>query len=367
MPVRRDKRTGKWQFQKLIRFPDGSSKRIFGRPTRNTRAEAETTERGRIDQVMKDWHARQYAPDGCQKAEVPTVSEFWPEFMETYVANNNKPSEADTKAIIYRVHIEPEFADTRLDDFGRRKVEAFKAKLRKKDLGHKRINNVLSVLGKLLSYAEEIELIDQAAAMHLLKVEPQKFRFLDFHEYEALLRAADEEPEWRLAVLLAGSAGLRLGEIMALQWSDREKSVKKMTIHQSIYKGELGATKGWNLRTIPLTPRLDVAFRECRHLRGKFVICNADGSAKKVTEMRAALPRLCKRAGLDPCSWHPLRHTFCSHLAMRGAPAKVIQELAGHSDLKTTLKYMHLASGAKEQAIGLLDLPAPCKRGANAE
>jgi len=44
---------------------------------------------------------------------------------------------------------------------------------------------------------------------------------------------------------------------------------------------------------------------------------------------------------------------------MRGAPAKVIQELAGHSDLTTTLKYMHLAHGAKEQAIGLLENSAP--------
>ena len=31
-----------------------------------------------------------------------------------------------------------------------------------------------------------------------------------------------------------------------------------------------------------------------------------------------------------------LRHTFCSHLAMRGAPARAIQELAGHQDLSTT-------------------------------
>ena len=37
---------------------------------------------------------------------------------------------------------------------------------------------------------------------------------------------------------------------------------------------------------------------------------------------------------------HILRHTFCSHLAMRGAPARAIQELAGHQDIGTTLRYM---------------------------
>ncbi len=52
---------------------------------------------------------------------------------------------------------------------------------------------------------------------------------------------------------------------------------------------------------------------------------------------------------------HVLRHTFCSHLAMKGAPARVIQELAGHVTLTTTLGYIHLAKGAGHAAIALLD------------
>ncbi len=56
---------------------------------------------------------------------------------------------------------------------------------------------------------------------------------------------------------------------------------------------------------------------------------------------------------------HLLRHTFCSHLAMRGATALSIQQLAGHENLQTTLGYMHLAHGEAERAIRLLDEPAP--------
>jgi len=51
---------------------------------------------------------------------------------------------------------------------------------------------------------------------------------------------------------------------------------------------------------------------------------------------------------------HILRHTFCSHLAMRGAPARAIQELAGHEDLGTTQRYMHLNPATIESAIRLL-------------
>ena len=54
-----------------------------------------------------------------------------------------------------------------------------------------------------------------------------------------------------------------------------------------------------------------------------------------------------------------LRHTFCSHLAMRGAPARAIQELAGHADLGTTQRYMHLSPAAVDSAIRLLEQPVP--------
>jgi integrase len=57
-------------------------------------------------------------------------------------------------------------------------------------------------------------------------------------------------------------------------------------------------------------------------------------------------------------------HTFSSHLAMRGAPAKAIQELAGHADLSTTMRYRHPARGSKEAAIAMLEQGA---RGAGVE
>jgi len=50
-----------------------------------------------------------------------------------------------------------------------------------------------------------------------------------------------------------------------------------------------------------------------------------------------------------------LRHTFASHLAMRGAPAPVIQRLCGHVHLSTTMRYMHLAGGEPRRAIDLLE------------
>jgi site-specific recombinase XerD len=59
---------------------------------------------------------------------------------------------------------------------------------------------------------------------------------------------------------------------------------------------------------------------------------------------------------------HILRHTFCSQLAMRGAPARAIQELAGHSELGVTQRYMHLSPAALDAAIRLMAVATSWQR-----
>jgi site-specific recombinase XerD len=71
--------------------------------------------------------------------------------------------------------------------------------------------------------------------------------------------------------------------------------------------------------------------------------------------MRAGIKRQEKRAGLRITGWHVLRHAFCSHLAMRGAAPRAIQELAGHASISVTQRYMHLAPSALTEAIALLE------------
>ena len=65
--------------------------------------------------------------------------------------------------------------------------------------------------------------------------------------------------------------------------------------------------------------------------------------------------RAARRGEVENVGVHVLRHTFCSHLAMRGAPARSIQELAGHQSLGMTQRYMHLSPAALDAAIQLLD------------
>ncbi len=158
-----------------------------------------------------------------------------------------------------------------------------------------------------------------------------------------------------LIVLLGGEAGLRCGEMMALEWRDVDLTKGQLCVERSEWKGHVTSTKGGRLRYIPLTTRLAAAFRAHRHLRGDRVLCEPDGRPLSQKVMQCVVRRAARRAQVKQEGIHVLRHTFCSHLAMRGAPTRAIQELAGHKDLTTTQRYMHLSPDATAGAIRLLE------------
>jgi len=80
------------------------------------------------------------------------------------------------------------------------------------------------------------------------------------------------------------------------------------------------------------------------------VVCDEDGKALKRRKVLWLVRRAARRGQVKNAGVHVLRHTFCSHLAMRGTPARAIQELAGHANITTTQRYMHLSPAVIEGA-----------------
>jgi integrase len=223
----------------------------------------------------------------------------------------------------------------------------------------KTTNNVLTVLNVLLKKAVEWEVIDRMpCTVRLLPIPRPSVGFYDFDEYERLVNAAKTiDSTACVIVLLGGEAGLRCGEIMALEWTDVDLHKRQLSVARSDWKGHVTTTKGGRVRYVPLTVRLALALRQHRHLRGGRVLVQRDGSPLTQKIVQGYVRRSARRAQLANSGVHRLRHTFCSHLSMRGAPARAIQELAGHQDLATTQRYMHLSPAAIEGAIRLLETP----------
>jgi len=251
----------------------------------------------------------------------------------------------------------------RLDAITTDDVQKLKHRLR--EHAPKTVNNVLTVLSVLLKKAVEWDVIEQVrCTIRLVRAPKPSIGFYDFDEYERLLEVAKElGPTVRLVVLLGGEAGLRCGEMIGLEWDHVDLVKRQMCVQRSEWRGHVTVPKGGRLRYVPLTARLASALQGHRHLKRKRVLCLDDGSPLTQDVFGEYVRKAGRKAGVPASGAHGLRHTFCSHLAMRGAPARAIQELAGHQDLTTTQRYMHLSPAALEGAIRLLEQGGPPKGG----
>ncbi len=299
--------------------------------------------------------------DNTPPKEVPTLQQFVSvdRFLDGHArANRQKPSGIAAKELILRVHLVPALGHKKIDAIKSEDVQHLKGRLSTK--AAKTVNNILTVLNVLLKKAVDWDVIDRMpCAITLLPVPKTSMSFYDFDEYERLVVAASAiDATAQLIVLLGGEAGLRCGEMIALEWRDVDLGNRQICVQRSDWNGQVTTPKGGRLRCVPLTIRLAAAFRDHRHLRGANVLCQDDGQPLTRQMVQYRVLRASRRAKLSQDGVHILRHTFCSHLAMRGAPPRAIQELAGHRELGMTSGTCTSVRRRSTAAIRLLEKSA---------
>lgn len=355
------RRDNQWFYRKFVRLNDGRSVRIFGVPSTwglpNTKAGA-TAACNRHTAETLTTGKREAKPKPT--AETPggvTVNEFAPKFIAVS-ETSNKASSVDSKKQILTGHILPALGDVLLRDVTYAVIEDFKLALLKPTeekpagLSYKTVNNILTVLRRLLAVAAKRQLISAVPEIEWLRAAPQDFDFFKFDEADRLIEAAGD---WRTMILLALRTGLRQGELLGLRWDDVDLVAGRIMVRQSIVRGRVTTPKNHKPREIPLAQSALDALKSYRHLKGELVFCGPTGKALTKGECKHPLWRACKAAKLRRVGWHVLRHTFASHLAMRGVPVRTIQELLGHATLTMTLRYAHLAPEVTRDAVAMLD------------
>jgi integrase len=205
-------------------------------------------------------------------------------------------------------------------------------------------------------------LIERVPTIRWLKTREADFDFLSFAEADRLIATAD--PEWRAMIIVALRCGLRIGELRALRWRDLELGPVNPALHvrQAMAREVLGTPKSEaGRRTVPLCRSAAAALRaHLRHLHSEIVFAQPDtGEILTEAMTRTPLRRAQKAAGLRHLGWHVLRHTFASHLVMRGAKLEAVKELMGHSTIDQTMRYVHLSPQFRQDTIALLDSNIP--------
>ncbi len=207
----------------------------------------------------------------------------------------------------------------------------------------KTVKNYITLLKTVLNKAVEWDLIDKnpIANVSVPKI-VKTFHFYSNEEISRLLGVADEPLKTGIQILV--STGMRRAELFHLRC--RDVDLKGGSVRVWPY-GEY-SPKGKRPRTIPMTAELKRIFSrlmknrtEDEHVFRPFV------GENRLYKRFAALVR---ELGMNG-TLHDLRHTFASHLAMKGVPIPVIKELLGHSDISTTMMYAHLSPEIHRAAV----------------
>lgn len=149
------------------------------------------------------------------------------------------------------------------------------------------------------------------------------------------------------AVLLSLNTGLRQGEVFKLTWASVNLDKGMVTVTASTAKSQ-------KARHVPLNAEAKTVLKAWQK-QGKgegYVFPSREGGP--LSEIKTAWLKLLRDADIKNFRWHDMRHHFASRLVMAGVDLNTVRELLGHSDIKMTLRYAHLAPEHKAAAVELL-------------
>lgn len=161
-------------------------------------------------------------------------------------------------------------------------------------------------------------------------------------EVRALVAAAASEQDAAI-FLTAAFTGLRLGELVALRWRDVDLDRRLARVRGTWSGTELSTPKTGRVRSVPRAPKVvETLARQPSPDQDALVFGGVGGDYLDRSALRRRYRKAQAAAGLRPLRFHDLRHTFATTMIARTSIRRV-QEWMGHSDLHSTMRYLHYA------------------------
>jgi integrase len=244
------------------------------------------------------------------------------------------------------------FGRTPLSAITPRDLKRFGESLAARGLARNTVRLHLAPVKALLATALEEGLIrtNPAAGLRIAnrqhEYDEEKVKALTEDELRQLLRALPAG--WRLFFEFLAHTGLRIGEAIALRWSDIDLNQRRITIERRFYQGSFAPPKSrFGRRTIPLSPtmarELELRFLMVEDVE-ELVFSSERGTVLDASNlMSRVLKPAARTAGVPWAGFHTFRHTCATTLFRRGLNAKQVQVWLGHHSPAFTLAtYVHL-------------------------
>ena len=165
-----------------------------------------------------------------------------------------------------------------------------------------------------------------------------------------------------LGVIIALYTGVRIGELLALDFTSVDMQKRTITVKETCYESKdkdgrfakiTDTTKSHRTRVIPFPKQLLPIFKELKtQSKSGYVIENAKGEQMSVRSYQKSFERLIDKLGISKLSFHALRHTFATRALESGMDIKTLSEILGHKSATVTLnRYAHSMIEHKQNAM----------------
>lgn len=310
-----------------------------------------------VEAVLRELRREMRALRGAlnpEPPEAPLLLDYVVDWSAEYATRGNKPATLAHKRKLFVLYILPALGRRRLDEIDAAAVVDLKKQMASAPGS---VNNALSLLRMVLRDAVTAGLIEKVPTIRNVRMPKRKPHFHGLQAYERLLAAGRKLGRHvYLALLLAGDAGLRNGEIAGLCWENCNLGTRIISVvEQSTDEGQ-SPTKNGNERDVPMTRLL----AECLHEMGGPVcgriLRDRKGRPVNIDHVYYWFRKAAWRAGIPTAGGiHALRHSMVSGLLSLGAPVTAVRDIAGHHSITVTNLYAHAEMEILRAAVGLLD------------
>jgi len=322
----------------------------------------------KLDNIKHDIHIGAYVePD---KMTVKEWLEYW---LTCYKKIKLKPRTYDSYESISNTHIIPNIGTIKLQKLTNKDIQLLYNKKYEEGMSGNYISKINIVLKSSFKQAvlEGIIFKNPAENMQLPDIKKKDIKIFTKEEQKKFEETAQQYSLYP-AFITNLDTGLRKSEILALTWDDIDFEKEELSVNKNLViikdrDRETGiktliqdSSKTTNSkRIIPLTKRCVILLKQLKlkqQALSNIVFCSNVGTYISPRNYSRAFQKVLKRAKIEVCNVHTMRHNFATRLFEANVPAKTISQLLGHASVSFTMDtYTHVLPSTKKQAIELLE------------
>jgi len=309
--------------------------------------------------------------------KAPLFNKMAEKWLSVHIKQTKRQTTHDRYKSLLRLYLNPMLGKIPMNELRRAEVIGALRSIQGKGKSKSTVEVARNVISGVCEFAIDEEYLNDNPCVGVIKrlgYQRKKDRkpivVFTQEEAEAILQKCREyRPQWYPLFLIAFRAGLRLGEILALEWTDINWRQGYILVQRSFRNGRTTATKNGRPRRVDMTDQL-ISVMKRLHLKRKEealslgkdeptpIIFHTDGMPTSQNTIRNIWGRLLDKCGLEYRKIHTTRHTFASLLISRGESLAYVKELMGHSSIQITCDiYGHLLPTENRNILNSLDTP----------